>query len=308
MFQTCAWQFRQSSVDGMPGARRLFDGRVAVAAVDEVVLHVVPVVELHRLPDLLRLARCRRECAGTPSAHQPSRPRRRRGRRGRDGRRRSIWERRVRSSRDAHAPRRRARRRPGPRWGVNCLAIDIRGRARKGRGGGVSSFIAARDRSHDTNREDRGGAARRAGVPSAAPSPEGHLRGGGEGCSRDPSARWRSPPRRRRSRCPGPSGESRGGGTRREAATLAACPSSGCRARWSSPIPRHAEPDGLLAVGGDLSPRRLLAAYARGDLPLVRRRQPDPLVVARSAARARPRRSCTCPARSSARSAAGRTA
>ena len=33
------------------------------------------------------------------------------------------------------------------------------------------------------------------------------------------------------------------------------------------PDPRHAEPDGLLAVGGDLSPERLLAAYSRGIFP-----------------------------------------
>jgi leucyl/phenylalanyl-tRNA--protein transferase len=33
------------------------------------------------------------------------------------------------------------------------------------------------------------------------------------------------------------------------------------------PDPRHAEPDGLLALGGDLSPRRLLAAYAEGIFP-----------------------------------------
>lgn len=33
------------------------------------------------------------------------------------------------------------------------------------------------------------------------------------------------------------------------------------------PDPRHAEPDGLLAVGGDLSPRRLLAAYREGIFP-----------------------------------------
>jgi leucyl/phenylalanyl-tRNA--protein transferase len=33
------------------------------------------------------------------------------------------------------------------------------------------------------------------------------------------------------------------------------------------PEPRHAEPDGLLAVGGDLSPRRLLTAYAAGIFP-----------------------------------------
>ena len=33
------------------------------------------------------------------------------------------------------------------------------------------------------------------------------------------------------------------------------------------PDPARAEPDGLLAVGGDLSPERLLAAYARGIFP-----------------------------------------
>ncbi len=33
------------------------------------------------------------------------------------------------------------------------------------------------------------------------------------------------------------------------------------------PDPSEAEPDGLLAVGGDLSPRRLVAAYARGIFP-----------------------------------------
>ncbi|HET7755338.1 MAG TPA: leucyl/phenylalanyl-tRNA--protein transferase [Anaeromyxobacteraceae bacterium] len=33
------------------------------------------------------------------------------------------------------------------------------------------------------------------------------------------------------------------------------------------PDPRHAEPDGLLAVGGDLSPQRLLAAYREGIFP-----------------------------------------
>ena len=33
------------------------------------------------------------------------------------------------------------------------------------------------------------------------------------------------------------------------------------------PAPELAEPDGLLAVGGDLSPRRLLMAYARGIFP-----------------------------------------
>ena len=33
------------------------------------------------------------------------------------------------------------------------------------------------------------------------------------------------------------------------------------------PDPRQAEPDGLLAVGGDLAPERLLAAYAAGIFP-----------------------------------------
>ena len=33
------------------------------------------------------------------------------------------------------------------------------------------------------------------------------------------------------------------------------------------PDPENSEPDGLLAVGGDLSPRRLLAAYAHGIFP-----------------------------------------
>ncbi|HEB50935.1 MAG TPA: leucyl/phenylalanyl-tRNA--protein transferase [Desulfobulbus sp.] len=33
------------------------------------------------------------------------------------------------------------------------------------------------------------------------------------------------------------------------------------------PLPEHAEPDGLLAVGGDLSPARLLAAYSQGIFP-----------------------------------------
>ncbi len=39
--------------------------------------------------------------------------------------------------------------------------------------------------------------------------------------------------------------------------------------RLDFPPPEHAlrEPDGLLAVGGDLSPQRLLAAYRRGIFP-----------------------------------------
>src|SRR5262249_25948193 len=33
------------------------------------------------------------------------------------------------------------------------------------------------------------------------------------------------------------------------------------------PDPEHSDPEGLVAVGGDLSPRRLLAAYRRGIFP-----------------------------------------
>ncbi len=40
------------------------------------------------------------------------------------------------------------------------------------------------------------------------------------------------------------------------------------------PDPARAEPDGLLAVGGDLSPGRLLAAYARGIFPWYDDRSP----------------------------------
>jgi leucyl/phenylalanyl-tRNA--protein transferase len=40
------------------------------------------------------------------------------------------------------------------------------------------------------------------------------------------------------------------------------------------PDPAQAEPDGLLAVGGDLSPGRLLAAYARGIFPWYDDRSP----------------------------------
>jgi len=40
------------------------------------------------------------------------------------------------------------------------------------------------------------------------------------------------------------------------------------------PDPARAEPDGLLAVGGDLSPGRLLAAYARGIFPWYDERSP----------------------------------
>lgn len=40
------------------------------------------------------------------------------------------------------------------------------------------------------------------------------------------------------------------------------------------PDPALAEPDGLLAVGGDLSPERLLAAYAEGIFPWFDERSP----------------------------------
>ncbi len=40
------------------------------------------------------------------------------------------------------------------------------------------------------------------------------------------------------------------------------------------PDPSEADPDGLLAVGGDLSPERLLAAYARGIFPWFDERSP----------------------------------
>jgi len=40
------------------------------------------------------------------------------------------------------------------------------------------------------------------------------------------------------------------------------------------PTPDDAEPDGLLAVGGDLSPQRLLAAYRRGIFPWYEDGQP----------------------------------
>jgi leucyl/phenylalanyl-tRNA--protein transferase len=40
------------------------------------------------------------------------------------------------------------------------------------------------------------------------------------------------------------------------------------------PDPSRAEPDGLLAVGGDLSPERLLAAYAEGIFPWYDERSP----------------------------------
>jgi leucyl/phenylalanyl-tRNA--protein transferase len=40
------------------------------------------------------------------------------------------------------------------------------------------------------------------------------------------------------------------------------------------PDPQHADPSGLLAVGGDLRPERLLAAYAQGIFPWYSQGQP----------------------------------
>lgn len=50
---------------------------------------------------------------------------------------------------------------------------------------------------------------------------------------------------------------------------------------FPSPEGALREPNGLLALGGDLSPARLLMAYQRGIFPWFSRR-PHPLVVARS--------------------------
>ncbi|GAB5126002.1 hypothetical protein ECPV134_01760 [Escherichia coli] len=49
---------------------------------------------------------------------------------------------------------------------------------------------------------------------------------------------------------------------------------------FPSPEGALREPNGLLALGGDLSPARLLMAYQRGIVVFSRR--PHPLVVARS--------------------------
>lgn len=50
---------------------------------------------------------------------------------------------------------------------------------------------------------------------------------------------------------------------------------------FPSPEGALREPNGLLALGGDLSPARLLMAYQRGIFS-VEPRRPHPLVVARS--------------------------
>lgn len=51
------------------------------------------------------------------------------------------------------------------------------------------------------------------------------------------------------------------------------------------PDPEGADPEGLVAVGGDLSVRRLLAAYGARDFPVVRGRPAFALVVPRSPVR-----------------------
>ncbi len=53
----------------------------------------------------------------------------------------------------------------------------------------------------------------------------------------------------------------------RHAITLADVPVFELPARLAFPNPALAEPSGLLAVGGDLSPQRLLLAYANGIFP-----------------------------------------
>ena len=51
---------------------------------------------------------------------------------------------------------------------------------------------------------------------------------------------------------------------------------------FPSPEGALREPNGLLALGGDLSPARLLMAYQRGIFPVVWGRPAFALVVARS--------------------------
>lgn len=51
---------------------------------------------------------------------------------------------------------------------------------------------------------------------------------------------------------------------------------------FPSPEGALREPNGLLALGGDLSPARLLMAYQRGIFPWFSPGDPHPLVVARS--------------------------
>ncbi|SUG48489.1 leucyl/phenylalanyl-tRNA-protein transferase [Salmonella enterica subsp. arizonae] len=55
---------------------------------------------------------------------------------------------------------------------------------------------------------------------------------------------------------------------------------------FPSPEGALREPNGLLALGGDLSPARLLMAYQHGIFPWFSPGDPDSVVVARSARRA----------------------
>ena len=145
LFHTCAWQLRQSSVGGMPGARRPVHGGVAVAAVDEVVLHVVAVVELDRLDHLVLLAGAVRH---PPVAHE-----RRHGAAGPgDEQDDHEAEDGVRSRGEQCAHRMDAGSGVkcsatstvrGPRWGVNCSATPTGGRSLKGRARVVSAGAGA---------------------------------------------------------------------------------------------------------------------------------------------------------------------
>ncbi len=55
---------------------------------------------------------------------------------------------------------------------------------------------------------------------------------------------------------------------------------------FPSPEGALREPNGLLALGGDLSPARLLMAYQHGIFPWFFAGRPDSVVVARSSRRA----------------------
>lgn len=54
---------------------------------------------------------------------------------------------------------------------------------------------------------------------------------------------------------------------------------------FPSPEGALREPNGLLALGGDLSPARLLMAYQHGIFSVVFAGRPDSVVVARSTRR-----------------------
>ncbi len=124
--------------------------------------------------------------------------------------------------------------------------------------------------------------------------------GRAQGRARLPAGAHAQPPlhRRpglRRRRCTAGAPSEREGALRYRERGAGAQPLSGARtqhpemaipllgAHPASPFPpaRRAlrEPDGLLAVGGDLSPARLLNAYRQRHLPLVLGRPADPVVV-----------------------------